>query len=63
MVLALWVVVAALLVLVLVGAARGAEPGHVRVCTHGLSSLGPVELANGRALGGSRAPHTEPCLR
>jgi hypothetical protein len=59
----LWGVAAALLVLVLVGAARGGgKPKPVHACTHGVSSLGPVELANGKIVRGSDTPHTEACL-
>jgi hypothetical protein len=61
-VMALWAVVAVLLVLVLVGAARGGEPRHGHACTHGVSSVGPVVIANGNAVGGSTTPHTEACL-
>jgi hypothetical protein len=31
-------------------------------CTHGLSSIGPVEIQNGRIVGGDQVPHTEACL-
>jgi hypothetical protein len=59
----LWGVVAALLVLVLVGAARGSgKPKPVGPCTHGVSSIGPVEIANGKIVRGSTTPHTEACL-
>jgi hypothetical protein len=62
-VIGLWAVAAALLVLVLVGAARGGgNPKPVHSCTHGASSLGPVEIANGKIVRGSAAPHTEACL-
>ena len=58
----IWGFAAALLVLVLVGAARGSgnpKPVH---CTHGVSSLGPVQIANGKIVGGSATPYTEACL-
>jgi len=32
-------------------------------CTHGLSSIGPVTLVDGRLVGGSAVAHTEACLR
>jgi hypothetical protein len=57
MLLGLWSVV---LVLVLVGAARG--DSAQQTCTHGLSSLGPVEIVDGKVVGGSTTPQTEACL-
>jgi hypothetical protein len=65
-VLGLWTAVGLLLVLVLVGAARGDDnkPGRRSDrCTHGASSIGPVEIANGMIVGGSTTPHTEACLQ
>ena len=61
-VLALSTIVAVLLVLVLVGARGAGRPDHADHCTHGVSSLGPLELANGKPVGGSTTPHTEACL-
>jgi hypothetical protein len=62
-VLALWIVAGLLLVLVVVGAAKGnGKPGQSHRCTHGVSSIGPVEIANGKVVGGSATPHTEACL-
>jgi hypothetical protein len=55
-------VVATLLVLVLVGARGAGTPHHERSCTHGVSSIGPVEVAGGNAVGGSTTPYTEACL-
>ena len=59
-----WLVVGLLLVLVLVGAARGDgnKRNRSHACTHGLSSIGPVEIENGKVVGGSATPHTEACL-
>ena len=63
-VLGLWTVAGLLLVLVLVGAARGdGKPKRSDRCTHGVSSIGPVEIANGKVIGGSTTPHTEACLQ
>jgi hypothetical protein len=63
-VLGLWTVAGLLLVLVLVGAARGdGKPNRSHGCTHGVSSVGPVEIANGKVVGGSTTPHTEACLQ
>lgn len=64
LVLGLWGVVVLLLVLIAVGAARGENraSGHRRGCTHGVSSVGPVEIANGKVVGGSTTPTTEACL-
>jgi hypothetical protein len=55
-------VAAIVLVLVLVGARGAGTPHHTRPCTHGVSSLGPLEIANGQAAGGSTTPQTEACL-
>ena len=61
----LWLVLGLLLVLMLVGAARGDDnkPRLNNGCTHGVSSIGPVEIANGKLVGGSTTPHTEACLQ
>ena len=62
--LGLWVVAGLLLVFVLVGAAKGDDkPKRSQRCTHGVSSIGPVEIANGTVVGGSTTPHTEACLQ
>jgi hypothetical protein len=63
--LGLWTVAGLLLVLVLVGAARGDDnkPKPSDRCTHGVSSIGPLEIANGKLVGGSTTPHTEACLQ
>ncbi len=63
-VLGLWVVTRVLLVFVLVGAAKGDDkPKRSHRCTHGVSSIGPVEIVNGKLVGGSTTPHTEACLQ
>jgi hypothetical protein len=63
-VVALWIVAGLLLVLVVAGAAKGnGTPKQTHACTHGVSSIGPVELMNGKVVGGSTTPHTEACLR
>jgi hypothetical protein len=60
---ALWIVVVLMLLLVVVGAARGdGERTQAQRCTHGLSSIGPVEIVDGKIVGGSPQPHTEACL-
>jgi hypothetical protein len=64
LVVGLWVVAAALVLLVVVGAARGGEAkrGHeTKPCTHGASSIGPVEVLDG-TVSGSTTPLTEACL-
>jgi hypothetical protein len=40
-----------------------ARPGraHQR-CTHGVSSIGPVLIKDGKIVGGDTTPHTEACL-
>jgi hypothetical protein len=48
---------AALIAVVVVTTATADTP----VCTHGVSSVGPVTLTHGR-LSGSTAPQTEACL-
>jgi hypothetical protein len=61
--LGLWGVVVVLLVLVVVGAARGdTGPQAQARCTHGLSSVGPVVIAHGKVVAGSLQPTTEACL-
>lgn len=45
--------------LVLVAASPGRA--HVR-CTHGVSSIGPVYIQNGKVVGGDTTPDTEACL-
>lgn len=54
--------VVALSVLVVIGLVA-AVPGqaHQR-CTHGVSSIGPVFIENGRVVGGDTTPRTEACL-
>ena len=39
---------------------EGQETG--KRCTHGVSSIDPIVLANGKVVGGSLTPHTEACL-
>jgi hypothetical protein len=51
-------VLAALIAVVVVTTATADTP----VCTHGVSSVGPVTLEHGR-LSGDTAPRTEACLR
>lgn len=51
------VLVGALTAVVIVSAATADSP----VCTHGVSSVGPVTLIQGR-LSGNTVPHTEACL-
>jgi hypothetical protein len=62
LVVALWAVVAVLVVLVVVGIARGGThaAAHPR-CTHGVSSIGPVEIVDGKVVGSTK-PHTQACL-
>jgi len=55
--LALAVSVAVLLGLV------AAHPGRARQrCTHGVSSIGPVFIKDGKVVGGDTTPRTEACL-
>ena len=61
--LGLWLVAIALLVLVLVGVARGSAAARKQHCTHGVSSIGPMVIANGQAVSGSTTPHTQACMR
>jgi hypothetical protein len=52
----------ALSVLVVIGLVA-AVPGQAhQQCTHGVSSIGPVFLENGRVVGGDTTPKTEACL-
>jgi hypothetical protein len=61
--LALWAAAACLAIVLTVGPAQGApsRPG-MPGCTHGLSSLGPVQMVDGKIVGGSTTPETEACL-
>jgi hypothetical protein len=60
--LALWLVAIALALLLVVGAAKGGGKPHKARCTHGVSSIGPLVIANGRPVSGSTTPATEACL-
>jgi hypothetical protein len=51
-----------LAVLVLVGAARGGGQSRKPQCTHGVSSIGPMVIADGRPVSGSTTPNTQACL-
>ena len=44
------------------GVAAAAGRNATPRCTHGLSSIGPVQIQNGRIVGGDSVPHTEACL-
>jgi len=65
-VLGLWLVVAVLSVVLLAGGvgAPSAQnpPGKGQQCTHGISSIGPVTVENGKVVGGSTVPRTQACL-
>jgi len=48
---------------VLVAGLAAAAPGNPhRHCSHGLSSIGPVIIKDGKVVGGDTVPHTEACL-
>jgi hypothetical protein len=53
---------ATIAVAVVFGVAAAAGRNPTPRCTHGLSSIGPVEIQNGRLVGGDPEPHTEACL-
>lgn len=53
---------ATIAVAVVFGVAAAAGRNPTPRCTHGLSSIGPVEIQNGRLVGGDPVPHTEACL-
>jgi hypothetical protein len=61
----LWLAAILVAALVLVAASasgsRG-QAGKAKACTHGLSSIGPVYLRDGKVVGGDTAAHTETCL-
>ena len=65
-VLGLWLAVAVLSVVLLAGGvgapAAQNQPGKGRQCTHGVSSIGPVTVENGKVVGGSTIPRTQACL-
>ena len=49
-------------ILVVIGLAA-AVPGSARQrCTHGVSSIGPVYIENGKVVGGDTTPQTDACL-
>ena len=53
----------AIAVSVLVAGLAAAAPGNPhRHCSHGLSSIGPVVIKDGKVVGGDTVPHTEACL-
>ena len=57
------VALAIVLALVLVVGLVAARPGRSRPrCTHGVSSVGPVLLENGKVVGGDTTPDTQACL-
>ena len=47
----------------MLGVASAAGQDTTPRCTHGLSSIGPVEIKLGQVVGGDAVPHTEACLR
>jgi hypothetical protein len=58
-VVALAIVLSAVLVVGLVAA----SPGRARQrCTHGVSSVGPVYINDGKIVGGDTTPDTQACL-
>ena len=52
-------VLAAVVVFGLVAAGSGRANQR---CTHGVSSIGPVIIENGKVVGGDTTPHTDACL-
>jgi hypothetical protein len=58
--------IGAILAVLLFAATSSAErmsPDTTPACTHGMSSIGPVVLRDGKLVGGDDTPHTEACLR
>jgi len=53
--------VAVSVVVVVALAAAGHGKARQR-CTHGVSSIGPVYIENGKVVGGDTTPHTDACL-
>jgi len=49
-------------VLVVIGLAAAVRGDARQGCTHGLSSIGPVLIKDGKVVGGDTTPHTEACL-
>jgi len=56
-------IAAAMAVALVLGVAAAVGDGATARCTHGLSSIGPVEVENGQTVGRDSTPHTEACLR
>jgi hypothetical protein len=56
-------VVAGVLLFVATSSAERGRPPKKPVCTHGASSIGPIYLHDGKAVGRIPTAHTETCLR
>jgi hypothetical protein len=50
------------LVMLTAGAIENGKADSHPACTHGASSLGPIELRDGVVVGGNTTPTTEACL-
>ena len=60
LVVAVWILVVAVAAGIAVASVRAGDDKPS--CTHGASSIGPVTIVNGKAVGGSTVPHTQTCL-
>jgi hypothetical protein len=49
-------------ILVLLGLAAARPSRAHQPCTHGVSSIGPVFIKNGKVVGGDTTPDTQACL-
>ena len=55
-------ILAAVLLFAATSSAERMTAGAKPACTHGVSSIGPVVLRDGKVVGGNGTPHTEACL-
>lgn len=55
-------ILAAVLLLAAPSSAERINGVTTPTCTHGLSSIGPVAIRDGKIVGGDSAPRTETCL-
>jgi hypothetical protein len=55
-------ILAAVLLLAATSSAERSNADPTPACTHGMSSIGPVVLRDGKVVAGDGTPHTEACL-
>ncbi len=55
-------ILASVLLFAATSSAERMSAGTTPVCTHGVSSIGPVVLRDGKVVGGDGTPRSEGCL-